>query len=238
MYNGKTISLKKVLWKVLNHPLANDLTYDIAAEYAIEAMEILGVPFSFIDKVTEPYLIIENNKAALPADLITINGIRVLQSDNLPERSAIALRYASDIYHTSDLKNTVDEFTYKIQNGVIYTSFPEGCIEISYKAIPTDKDGYPLIPSNMKYRLALEYYILYRYLAPLCDIGKVTDKAFNRITQEKCFYMGAADTSMKLQGADHLETILNGINRLIVNSSAHKNFFKGSGEKERIKKYN
>ena len=237
MYNGNTVSLKKILWNVMNHHLAKDLTYDIAAEFALEIIELLGAPLSFIDKTTDPNLIVENNKVAAPNDVIQINGIRVIQNDGLPERSAIALRHATDIYHNSVNKNTVEEFTYTIQNGVIFTSFEKGCIEVSYKALPTDESGYPLIPDNRKYKLAVEYYILYRYLAPLYDIGKITDKAFNRITQEKCFYVGAAENSMKLQGVDHLESALNGINRLLLNSSAHKNFFKGTGEKERIKKY-
>jgi hypothetical protein len=237
MVNGNNISLKRVLWQVMDHPLATDLTYDIAAEYALEVIELLGSPLSFIDITTDPPLVIENNKVALPTDMIQINGIRLLQNDEFPERSAIALRYATDAYHNSANKNTVEEFTYTVQQGVLFTSFEKGCVEVSYKAIPTDDEGYPMIPNNRKYRLAVEYYILYKYLAPLYDIGKVSDKAFNRISQEKSFYVGAAQTSMQLQGMDHLESMLNGINRLIINSSAHKNFYKGSGEKERIKKY-
>lgn len=238
MYNGQTVSLKTILWKVMNHPLANDLTYDIAAEFAIEAIELLGAPLAHIDKVTDPHIVTVNHKAALPADLIQLNGVRLIKSDEYPERDAIALRYATDIYHESKLKNTLEEFTYTIQGGVIYTSFPEACIELSYKALPLDKDGYPLVPGNRKVKMALEYYILYRYLAPLYDIGKITDKAFGRIEQQKLFYMGAAGNDMKLSGIDHLESTMNSINRLLLNSNAHKNFFKGMGDKERIKRHN
>lgn len=237
MHNGQTVSLKAILWKVMNHPLANDLTYDIAAEFAIEAIRLLGAPLTHITKVTDPYIWTKNHKAALPADLLKVNGVRLIQNEELPEKNAVALRYATDVYHKSKLKNTLEEFTYTIENGVIFTSFEEACLEISYQALPVDKDGYPLIPNNQKVMMAIEYYILYRYLAPLFDIGKITEKAFYRIEQQKLFYMGAANNDMKLAGVDHLESVMNTINRLILNSNAHKNFFKGAGEKERLKRY-
>jgi hypothetical protein len=237
MVNGQTVSLKAILWNVFNHPLANDLTYDIAAGFAVEAIRLLGAPLAFINKVTDPYIVTVNHKAALPDDLLKINGVRLIQNDEFPERSAKALRYATDVYHHSKLKNTLEEFTYTIQNGIIYTSFPEACIEISYEALPVDEEGYPLIPNNQKVKLAIEYYILFRYLAPLYDIGKITDKSFGRIEQQKLFYMGAASNDMKLQGIDQLESVMNAVNRLIVNSNAHKNFFKNAGEKERFKQH-
>ncbi len=238
MYNGQTVSLKEILWKTLNHPLAADLTYEIAAESAIECLRLIGAPLLFEDKVTDPKLIVENHKALLPANIIELRGVRLIQKDDYPERSAIALRHATDIYHKSKNKNTLEEFTYTTQNGVIYTSFPDGCIEVSYKALSCDKDGFPLIPDNVKVKLAIRYYILYEYLAPLADIGKITDKAFHRIEYNSNWYMGAAQTSMQLQSMDHLESAMNAINRIIVNTDLHKQFYKGSGEKERIKRYN
>lgn len=237
MYNGQKVSLKQILWTVLNHPLANDLTYDTAAEFAVECIKLIGIPFSFKNEITEPPLILNNHKALLPNNLTKINGIRLISNDMIPERSAVALRYATDIYHESNQKNTLEEFTYNIQNNVIYTSFPDGCLEVSYECLDTDKDGYPLIPDNPKYKLAVEYYILYRYLAPLWDIGKISDKAFNRITQNYEWYVGGAQTSMQIKGVDHFQSVMNSINRIILNVDAHKNFYNSMGNKERIKRY-
>ena len=69
-------------------------------------------------------------------------------------------------------------------------------------------------------------------------MGKITDKAFHYIEQKRHFYMGGADTSMKLAGIDHLESIMNTINRLIINTNAHNDFYKGSGAKERLRRFN
>jgi len=224
------------------HPLAAQLTYEDAAEYAIEAIRLLGAPLALLDKVTKPPITINSYKAALPADLLNFKGVRLLKSKEDHGLPDIALRYATDIYHKGLNCSTEDncsttEYTYTVQNGVIFTSFEEGEIEISYKSLPVDDDGFPLIPNNQKTKLAIEYYVLYRFLEPLYDIGKITDKAFNRIEQNKCWYIGSANSSLLLQGPDHVESIMNSINRLIINDQAFKNFHKGAGERERLKRY-
>lgn len=272
MHNGQTISLKTILWKVLKNPLATDLTYEEAAEYTIEAIRLLGAPLSFIDKVSDPLITIQNYKGVLPSNLLDIRGVRVITDINNYEHCAIPLRHATDIYHTglscseptgndhdseysihtpdptgstqetyTDFRHNptnMMEYTYTTQKGIIYTSIKEGQVQMSYRALAVDEDGYPLIPNDQKTIMAIHYYILHRFLEPLWMLGKITDKAFTYIEQKRHFYMGGAGNSLQLAGIDHLESIMNTINRLIVNTQAHTNFYKGSGLKERLKKYN
>lgn len=243
MYNGTVTSLKTILWKVLRHPLALELSYEEAAEHAVEAIRLIGAPLSFLD-VVSPLITIANYKAALPLNLLNIKGVRIITNDDNYDDGAIALRYATDVYHAGancnpDSNDDIPyEYTYTVQNGVIFTSVPDGTIQISYKALPIDDEGFPLVPNEQKTMLALEYYILHRYLEPLWLIGKITDKAFNYIETKRHFYMAGADTSLKLQSVDQWESIMNTINRLIISDGAYKTFYKGSGERERIKKYN
>jgi len=242
MYNGQNVSLKTILWKVLNQPIAADLTYEDAAAFAVEAIRLIGAPLSFEDLVTPP-IQVTNNKAPLPANLLNIRGVRIINNLENFDDGAIALRHATDIYHTGancgpDSENNIPhEYTYTVQKGIIFTSIPSGYVQISYRGLPIDDDGYPLIPNEQKTLLAIEYYILHRFIEPLWIIGKITDKAFSYIEQKRHFYMGGADTSLKLQSPDHLESIMNSINRLIINDSAHSNFYRGSGQQERIKRF-
>lgn len=272
MHNGQTISLKTILWKVLGNPLMTGLTYEDAAMYATEVIRLLGAPLSFEDKVTDPPLEVSNYKAALPNELLQIRGARLISDLNNYENGAIALRHATDIYHTklSCSTNSAStnnnpysihtpdptgatqetytgvgnntpnllEYTYTTQKGIIFTSIQEGHLQISYKALMVDEEGYPLIPDNEKLKFGIEYYIMHRFLEPLWMMGKITDKAFNYIEQKRHFYLGGADTSLKLAGIDHLESIMNTINRLIINTQAHDGFYKGSGAKERFRKFN
>lgn len=252
MYNGNTVSLKQILWRALKNPLVSELSYEGAAEYAIEALSLIASPLIFIDKVTNPPLKVNGYKAALPLDVVNIKGIRLLNNfredtsyDDLG-KNAVALRYATDIYHKAlDCEDSEfsgedgcpSELTYTIQKGIIFTSFSEGYVQVSYKSFATDEEGFPLIPDNEKVKMALEYYILHRFLEPLWTMGKISDKAFDYIQQKRFFYMGAASSSMALQGPDQLESTLNSINRLIINDKAFDNFYKNAGERERIKRY-
>jgi hypothetical protein len=240
MYNGKTTSLKTILWKVMNNPLAADLTYDLAAEYVLEGIKLIGAPLSLINKVSNPPIEVSNNKAALPYDLVELKGVRAFSEQDAKDYEKIELTYATNLYHANkpcDGECEYTEATYTAEEGIIKTSFPNGYIEVAYKALPVDEDGFPLVPDNYKVLLALEYHVLYRFLEPLYLVGKITDKAFDHIAKNKFWYIGAANTEMQLSGYDHIEAIMNTVNRLIINTNAHANFFKGTGKQERLRRY-
>jgi hypothetical protein len=228
MNTSNTVSVGKILWKILTNPLASDLTYDTAAEFTMEALRILGAPVLYEDKFAE--IVISEHKGKMPDDMLYIRGVRDLETDT-------AFREATYIYHKSETGGVSQEFTYEIQKGVIFTSISEGCVEVAYKGLMKDTDGYPLIVDNEKLKLALEYYILHRYLEPLWMLGKITDKSFEYIQQKRHFYMAAASNNLQLPSMDKMESIMNGINRIILNDSAHADMFRKYGEKEKIKRY-
>lgn len=246
MTNSNYKSLGSVIWKVLNNPIAQELTYEEAAEYALEGIKLLGAPVIYLDKLSK--IDLNYYKASLPCDLLYIEGVEYYDGHT---SNPIAMREATNIYHMDpeEFTNEQDtefnlrgnhrrnEFTYKIQKGIIYTSMEHGCIQIAYKAIASDEEGYPLIPDNQKVFLALEYYILSRYLEPLWLMGKITDKAFEYIQQKRYFYIPSAYTSLTMPGIDKMESLMNTLNRLIINTTAHKNKFKKAGEKERLKRF-
>ncbi len=236
-HNGQMIGMGEILWRVLRQPLLKDLKYEEAAEYALECIPLLGAPMALVEKVTDP-IPIESFKSPLPCSLVQIRGVRYLGLDGCQD--PIAMREATNLYHRSqnELNNEhelVREYTYSIQNGIIFTSREEGFIEISYRAIATDENEFPLIPNTEKVKLALEYYIMFRYLEQLFSVGKITDKVFQYYEQKKCWYMGAANTDLQMPTIDKMESMMNAINRLIINDKAHESFYKNFGMKEYIK---
>jgi hypothetical protein len=243
MYNGQTVSLKSILWSILRNPNYAELNPEDAAELAVEAIRLLGTPLAYIDKVTTPPIEIKQYKGRLPDNIIQIKGVRYISNMDNYEDHPIALTYATDTFHESidcipSNKDCPIEFTYIINSGVIKTSFETGHVEVAYKTLETCEDNYPLIPDDEDTKLAIEYYIRFRYLEPLWEMGKITDKVFNYVDQKKCWYMGAAQTSLQLAGMDHVEAVMSTINRLIIQTTAHDSSFKRSGKTERIKKYN
>jgi hypothetical protein len=251
MKNGNTVSLKTVLWKIMKHPLCSELAYEEAAEYATECLRLLGAPAAQESKLYTAELV--NHKAEIPCDILKIDGVRYVDaiSADVSTTNFVAMRESTNIYHINEADH-IDgqnptlgikgdqnraEFTYKLQKGIIFTSMREGCVQIAYRGLSLDEDGFPLIPDNEKVMLALEYYILSRYLEPIWLSGKISDKAFNYIEQKRYFYMPSAFTAMQMPDYDGAESMANAINRLISTPTAHSSFYKKLGEKERIRKW-
>ena len=151
--NYKPIGL--ILWKILKNPLCNELTYEEAAEYALEFIRLLGAPVAYLTKLEK--LELNCYKAEIPCDLLFLEGVRYLDCiDQTGNNTGIAMREATNIYHLnqSEFKgnnntsssNGRSEFTYQLQKGVIFTSMEDGFIELAYKAIATDDEGMPMIP--------------------------------------------------------------------------------------------
>jgi len=57
---------------------------------------------------------------------------------------------------------------------MIYTTVKEGTIELSYKAISTDTNGYPLLPDNSSFSRALELFVKKSWFTILFDLGKIS----------------------------------------------------------------
>lgn len=236
MITGKVISIGNILWKVLKQPIVQDLKYEDAAEYAIEYLRLIGASLSFEDKVERIKL--NNYKALIPSNLIELRGVEYSDSEC---NSGIAMRYASNIYHVDIANdrncNTSQEYTYITQNDILTASMKDGWVNIAFKAILTDDFGYPLIPDNESFKTGLEYFIIHRYLEGLWSMGKVTDKVFQYYEQKRHFYSGQATTSMIFKNTDQLETMMNSVNRMIVQTNPQENFYKNFGVKERMKQH-
>lgn len=258
MYNGNVKSLGSIIWKVMKHPSASSLTYEEAAEFALEFIRLVGAPLILADVISEP-IKLNMYKARLPDDIIEMKGVKYLCDECLDGtlgEEGIAMIYATDIYHQGTRKysrreenrerrepNVLDNidnlqgYTYMVNKGIITTSIEDGYVVLSYKGLCLDENGFPLVPDTEEFKLGLEYYILFRYLEPMWIAGKIADKAFQYIEQKKCWYIGSAHTQLQMPTIDQMESIMNGVNRIIINDTAQQDFFRTYGMKERIKRY-
>lgn len=245
MFTGNRVSLETILWKVTQGPLYEDLNPDDAAMYAIEAIKHIGAPLVYVRKVSNP-IEIEGHKAAMPSDAVHIRGIRFITNQDNYEDNPIRMRYATDDFHESldcdpeDIQHPLEhpkEYTYVISGGIITTSMTEGLIQVAYEALDTCENGYPLIPDDEAVLRFIEFHIRMRYLEPLWEIGKVSDKVFQYVAQNRDWYVGSAQSKSKIRNVDHLESIMNAVNRLIIPTLAHRDSFKRLGKKETIRRF-
>ena len=192
--------------RITRHPLMQDIPFETVIDYAVDFIRIVGTPPSFLEK-TE-VLKVDRYRAELPCDFYEMIQVR-------ETKSGIAFRYASDSFHMSNNRPKVTLPTYKIQNNVIFTSIENGEIEIAYRAMAIDDEGYPLIPDNSSFSRALVAYIKKEWFTVLFDQGKVTDKAMAKADQDYAWAVGQAQTDLIRPSIDQMEMISNMWNKLL-----------------------
>lgn len=265
MYNGKHVSFKTVLWRAMNQSFCSDLSEEQAADYALELIRRLQIGFSFGDAVE--YSTIKKYKALIPSNLVYIRGIRLIRdiemnkafelestpqfikdSNQLQYLSQIPnwlpAKYTGYIYHSSYHcegqsypDNQACDITYTINNNYVNMSEEEGIIQISYKSLLVDDQGYPMIPDDQSFQDALYYYIIKEHLFGLRAVGKISRDFYEEVKQEYAWAVGQAQNNLKLAGMDQWESAMNGIRRLIHDHNQADDGFKNLHSKEQIRKY-
>ena len=219
------INIREVLSRVLRHPLLQDVTLEQAIQYTIDFIGIFGLPHFYTDK--EADIEIKDFKGELPCDLIRINMVKDLKSD-LPLRSMTSMfnpggRYYHELWH---------EPQFKTQGRTIFTSFKCGVVHISYKAIPVDDEGLPLLIDHPKYLKALELYIRCQAFSILFDLGKITQQVLNHTEQEYGWAAGQLSEEFSTPSVSEMESITNILNQMLVRKDEFIRNFETLGNKE------
>ena len=222
----KYISIKVVLDDILEHPMLKDISLERAINHTIHFMRIVGCPNLFIEK--SALVSIENYRGVMPCDFDEVIQIRT-KADNAGDYTV--LRHTTDSFHMSDDKQQSLENTYKIQGNIIFTSFENGDIEVMYRAILVDDEGYPLIPDNSSFIRSLELYIKKMYFTVLFDLGKITPAVYNNVLQEYAWAVGQAQSDLIRPSIDQMQTIANSLNSLFPKKNMHSSGFINNGNK-------
>lgn len=213
------INIKYILDKILRHPLMQDLSLETAVDYSVDFMRIMGVPRIFTEKVET--IKIDNYRSSLPSDYYQIIQVRI---PNGP-----ALRYSTDSFHMSNKENSL---TYKIQGNIIYTSIDSGELELSYSAIETDEEGYPLLPYNSSFTRALELYIKKQWFTILYDLGKININVLQNVQQDYAWAAGDCQTEFNRLSIDQAESFYNSWRTLLIKDNQHVSGFINNGSKQ------
>lgn len=221
------ISIKQVLDNLYAHPLLEDLSSDRVVNYTQEFMRIVGSPVLFSEHVE--FVDIKEHRGVLPCDCISIIQVRGEHGEEY--------KYTTDNFYSSRNHGRTSDiyYTYKVQGNVIYTSIKEGKIEIAYKSIETDEDGYPLVIDNASFIKALELYIKKQWFTILFDMGKIHQSVLQHTNQEYAFYVGQAQNSLISPSLDELENICNMLDSMRLYTTSHKNGYKYIGADHSLK---
>ena len=122
-------------------------------------------------------------------------------------------------------------YTYYTELDYINTSLCDGCVRLFYKAIPTDEDGFPLIPDNEDYKEALYWYVRSKMIGAgykdtvvsMWDCMTLYDKHAVR-----------AIGQIRYPSVDQMETKLEISTRLILPENYFETFFANPGKEGTI----
>lgn len=219
------INIREVLSRVLRHPLLQEVNLEQAIQYTLDFMGIFGFPKIYTDK--EVVVDIEDYMGELPCDLISINMVKDC-------RSNVALRSMTSVFNPggkyyNDLRH---EPQFKTQGRTIITSFKCGKVKISYKAIPVDEEGLPMIIDHPKYLKALELYIRCQAFTILFDLGKISPQVLQHTEQEYSWAAGQLSEEFNTPSMAEMESITNMLNQLLVRDNEFMRRFETLGNKE------
>lgn len=255
MYTGKYISSKAIIDKIYRDYgfRPTDIDEEAVLENIYDVMMLIGVPTAFVDE--ESVVEITNYRGELPCGLIDLTSLRL-------HGQQIALQYSSDRFYmdhtnapaTTGIDNNapyVDQystmpsimgagtsnktFTYTINNGYIFTNWQTGSIDIVYKAFPTDENGWPEIPDNVRYTKAVEAYVAERIGFKQWMKGELTDKVYAKLEQERLWYIPSAANALRIPGLDQMESIKNQWLTLIPNITQQAYGFRYLNRRQRIR---
>ena len=216
------INIRRVLDELHRHPLLSDLTLEQVISYVVSFIGIFGMPRLYQDK--EVIVTVDNHRGKLPCDLISINQVK--KSDG------ICLRSMTDNFSPNDNNG---ELTFKTQGQILFTSLKTGKLIISYKAIPVDEDGLPLLIDNPVFLKALESYIKREVFTILFDMGKISPAVLQNTQQQYAWLAGQLQSEFTIPSVSEMESIKNSWCTLLQRTSEFETGFKNNGNREYLK---
>ena len=230
------VKLQEVLSRALRNPLMSNTNIEQAVQYAIDFIHIFGLPEMYEDK--EEIIQIENYRGELPCDLISINQVmdmcthtclRSMTDTFLPDGRKDGKRVIGYIYG--------DELTFKVQNHIIFTSIENGKVKISYKAIPVDENGFPLMHDNPVYLSALELYIKVQVYTILFDQGKIKGDVLQHTEQQYAWRAGQLQSAYSIPSESEMQSLCSSWTTLVQRTTDFDNGWKNLGDREYIKRH-
>lgn len=223
-------NIKLIMDRLTRHPLMSDINFETVVDLAVDFIRIVGTPPSFLEKTAE--VEIKDYRGELPCDFYEMIQVRTMKHPNEHQHT---FRYSTDSFHLSPHKPKWSDLTYKLQGSCIFTSVPDGKVEIAYKAMPIDEEGYPLIPDNSSFSRALELYIKLQWFTIQFDLGKISSQVLANTQQQYAWAVGQAQTDLIRPSLDQMEAISNMWNKLLPDATAdHKHGFLHEGTKEQM----
>ena len=195
-------------------------------EWCAEALQKIGAFPQYHEKIAA--ITIDNYRGSLPCDIHEI-----IQLD-INGRSVLSGTGTFDSQNDLPAKHSKHSVSYTINDSYINTNIENGEATIAYLAIPTDAEGFPLVPDDEGYKEAMEKYVVMRLKYPEFLAGTYNANIYMKLEKDWHKYCAQARGNANMPTIDELESIKNQWVRLMPQMQKHKDFFKTLNSGERI----
>lgn len=167
------------------------------------------------------------------------------QRPPMPVKSITATCQLYGINGTKYLERAIangekEDVQYFIKPGWIVLNRKKGFIRLSYKAIPTDENGYPLIPDIPSFQEAVYWYVLMKLNFPRFLAGNFIRANAAKVGMQTYFYLqqqwnncrNHAYAEAIMPNESQMINIKNEWNKLVPEWDSDENLFNTEGEKQ------
>lgn len=198
-----------------------------------EALLLIGAYSQFTEEIK--CVDVCNHEAELPCDFYKLIDISHNKRAMHWATKTLAAQYGCD---GCKISNCCTENEFYITNFTLRTSFKEGSVCLNYLAVPTDEEGYPLIPDDVYFDKALKSYCTYMLDRIEFRKAKIPEVAYRDSEKDWYFYVSSAKGSANMPNAAQMENLLNTWVRLIPKQNLYNKNFRGLTDKENRKLFN
>lgn len=172
-------NIKSLIGRFLKEYAIDDTNYvESMPQWVEDAIEIIGIPHYYV--IRRQMVKILQNRAPLPCNIDSLHGVYVSASlsniaPNVKELKKLTIRNAYNIGKDSNLPYH-DHAYGSIDGGFLNTSFPQGYAYYVYRGLPLDDEGFPQVPNNTDFTIAIFNFFIYRmslsgYKHPVIDFN-------------------------------------------------------------------
>lgn len=125
-----------------------------------------------------------------------------------------------------------EENSYTINGSSIDTSFPTGYVSLSFDSVKLDDEGFPMIPDFPSFKEAFKYYILKSFMEPEFLRGTVQRAVYQEVDTQYSWYIGQASSGFKMPSPDQMQSMINGLVRIIPRGNNSSDGWKSFNKRE------
>lgn len=244
-------NIRRVLDDLTEHPMLSSLTLEQVVRYTLTFIARHGYACLYEDKIA--FVEIKDFRGLLPCDLISIRQVRDTKSGtclrsmtgSFPEgmRNNRRERDYADLVNNMrhapyipPMKRYTEEPSFKTQGRVIFTSFSDGLVEIAYKAIPVDEDGFPKLIDDETYIDALEQFIKAKVFEVKFDQQKIPAGVLQNAQQQCAVSARLLQSQFTVPSPSEMESLGVIWNTMIPRMREFSSGFKSLGDREYLKR--